>query len=265
LEVLPVFYKWSQGRVTEARSEFLRLEPRDRPQGVFFVWSLGELAEAEKYARGESDDSYRTFELGANAYIQGDFPTARKQFRKIVKDMSFFVTGFDVMIQTGLWKEVEARIRERPPDNPAIQILRGEIAISRGQTKEGIALLERGIEAMRNFPLGSFYLGSQMLARTYEKQSNLDAALRVLRQASDAKGKAYNCLSGGPMNGVWWLADELQLADLYRKMGRVSEAEQVEDELRKMVIYADADHPIVLELKKREQLKGKNTNSRDPV
>jgi hypothetical protein len=46
----------------------------------------------------------------------------------------------------------------------------------------------------------------------------------------------------------------LQLADLYREMGRVPEAEKVEDELRKMLIYADKDHPIVLALKKRETL-----------
>jgi hypothetical protein len=46
----------------------------------------------------------------------------------------------------------------------------------------------------------------------------------------------------------------LQLADLYREMGRVPEAEKVEDELRKMMIYADKDHPIVLALKKRETL-----------
>jgi hypothetical protein len=58
----------------------------------------------------------------------------------------------------------------------------------------------------------------------------------------------------GLMSGAWWLRTELQRADLYRKMGRVPEAEKVEDELRKMLIYADADHPIVLALKKRERL-----------
>lgn len=34
-------------------------------------------------------------------------------------------------------------------------------------------------------------------------------------------------------------------------MGRVTEAEKVEDELLNMLIYAAADHPIVLALKQR--------------
>ena len=57
-----------------------------------------------------------------------------------------------------------------------------------------------------------------------------------------------------PMDGVWWLRIELERADLYREMGRVAEAEQVENELRKILTYDDADHPILRELKKREQL-----------
>jgi hypothetical protein len=37
-------------------------------------------------------------------------------------------------------------------------------------------------------------------------------------------------------------------------MGRVPEAEKVEAALRKMLIYADADHPIVVALEKRASL-----------
>ena len=107
---------------------------------------------------------------------------------------------------------------------------------------------------MHTFPVGVFYLGSETLARTYEKQGNLNAALLVLKQASEAKGKAYNCVISEPMNGQWWLRVELQLADLYRTMGRMAEAKQVENELRKMLIYADADHPILRELQKRERV-----------
>lgn len=44
---------------------------------------------------------------------------------------------------------------------------------------------------------------------------------------------------------------ELHLADLYRKMDRVADAEKVEGELRGMLVYADSDHPILLALQKR--------------
>jgi hypothetical protein len=60
--------------------------------------------------------------------------------------------------------------------------------------------------------------------------------------------------SSAAADRAWWLRTELQLADLYREMGRVPEAEKVENELRKMLIYADADHPILRELQKRATL-----------
>ena len=79
-----------------------------------------------------------------------------------------------------------------------------------------------------------------------------EAASHVLERAYEAKGKDCPCV--GDMSGAWWQRDGLQLADLYRKMGRVPQAEKVEDELRKMLIYADADHPILRELQKRERV-----------
>jgi hypothetical protein len=105
---------------------------------------------------------------------------------------------------------------------------------------------------MHNMPAGAFYLGSETLARTYEKQGHRDAALRVLLQAHESKGRADTCLVNKPMIGAFWLRTELQLADLYRAMGRVAEAEKIEDELRKMLIYADADHPLLVQLKQRQ-------------
>ena len=69
------------------------------------------------------------------------------------------------------------------------------------------------------------------------------------------KGRTYpNPETGAGSFASLWMRTELQLADLYREMGRVPEAETVEDELRKMLIYADADHPIVRELQKRERV-----------
>lgn len=46
----------------------------------------------------------------------------------------------------------------------------------------------------------------------------------------------------------------MQLAGFYRRTGREEEAKKIEDEFRQMLIYADEDHPILRELKKRERL-----------
>jgi hypothetical protein len=67
------------------------------------------------------------------------------------------------------------------------------------------------------------------------------------------------------MLGAWWLRTELQLADLYRAMGRVNDAEEVENELRRMLTYADANHPILSELRKRSKSSSLAINEGDHV
>jgi DNA-binding winged helix-turn-helix (wHTH) protein/tetratricopeptide (TPR) repeat protein len=267
--MLPVFNSWAQGDVSKARAQFIQLEKSDRDFDYpSFLWSLGELAEANRRIQQISaDDINVNIVLGWGSYISGDLQAAKKYFQKYdgwrdAELPGWYLGGtwFLVMGRSGLWDRVDAVSRRLAP-YPGIEIVQGELAIARGQTKKGIILLEKGLDAVHEFPAGSFYLGSETLARTYEEQGNFEAALRVLKRASDAKRKAaFGCLLWEDMNGPWWLRDELELADLYRKMGRVPEAKDVEDELRKMLVYADAAHPIVRELRKREHLATSNSS-----
>lgn len=254
VQTLPVYYGWAQGDVGKAWAQLRQLEKSSREfDDPFVLWSFGELAEADKRLQKDvvDDPYYNTF-LGMGAYIRGDLPAARKYFERFRGD-DFGWTLFVVMGRAGMWDRVEAAL-SRLPDNAGSEVVRGELAIARGQTDKGVGLLERGLEGMQSFPVGAFYLGSETLAQTYVRKGNFKAALRVLLRAANSKTKAaYSCVANGGMSGAWWLRNELQLAHLYRKMGRVREAEQVEGELRKMLIYADADHPILLALKKAER------------
>jgi DNA-binding winged helix-turn-helix (wHTH) protein/tetratricopeptide (TPR) repeat protein len=262
-EMLLVFDSWAHGDVNKARAQFIQLEKSDRdfdyPE---FLWSLGEIREANKRILEKTDEPGVNISLGWGSYIKGDLQGAKKYFQKFQKydgwrDGEYPLgylgeTWFLVMGRSGLWDQVEAVSRRMEPF-PGNEIVQGELAMARGQTKKGTILLEKGLDAAHKYPGSSFYLGSETLARAYEKQGNFEAALRVLKRASDAKWKAaFGCASWEFINGPWWLRDELELADLYRKMGRLSKAEEAEDELRKMLVYADADHPILRELKKRE-------------
>ncbi len=42
---------------------------------------------------------------------------------------------------------------------------------------------------------------------------------------------------------------QARLASEYRKLGRIDEAEAIEDEVLGMLKYADADHPIVRQIR----------------
>ena len=258
-EEIPAFQSWSEGNVAQARAQLVAYDngrmPPDPERIWFFYSALGELNEAERHIRHISDDDDRHFFYGWLAFLKGDQQLARKNFEQVKLDLSIAGNSvFVVLGRCGLWNKVEKNIQKSSHNDPGNEIVRGEHALMAGRTEEGIALLEKGTEAMQMMPTGAFYLGSESLAGAYQKQGNFEAALRVLQRASHAKGKAYNCIGDWHMLGALWLRTEWQLAELYRAMGRSADAEKVEDELRKMLVYADADHPIFRELQRRTNI-----------
>jgi hypothetical protein len=56
------------------------------------------------------------------------------------------------------------------------------------------------------------------------------------------------------MYSVYWMRTRLQLAQIYREMGRNQDAQKVEAELRKLLAYADPNHPILVELNRTKAI-----------
>lgn len=69
-------------------------------------------------------------------------------------------------------------------------------------------------------------------------------AVRVLEQATDSR---LVCHPGGAAQ-VFWLAGRAQLASLYRRMGRPTDADAVEAELRPLLAQADADFVVLQQI-----------------
>jgi hypothetical protein len=89
---------------------------------------------------------------------------------------------------------------------------------------------------------GQYY--SSELASALETTGRLSEAIAVLEEAgADRVGIVIeNALNR-------WLRGRAQLVRLYRKICQVDEARGVEDQLLKLLALADADHPLVAELK----------------
>ncbi len=51
-----------------------------------------------------------------------------------------------------------------------------------------------------------------------------------------------------------WLRIQAALASLYRETGRDEDARKIEDKLRRSLALADADHPILRQLDRTEEL-----------
>ncbi len=123
-----------------------------------------------------------------------------------------------------------------------MRMIRGEVARLEGRLGEAIPLLEEGIaELGTGNPL--LYLGSDSLALAWLAQDEPSRAARVLDEAAEAVPLRIE-------TGSFWLEVELRRAQVYRQLGRVEEAEQIEAGLRKLLVVADPDHVIVRELKR---------------
>ncbi len=119
---------------------------------------------------------------------------------------------------------------------------RGVLGLSKGNTTEGMRLIEDILGQAH----GSYFLGSLSLAEAWREQDQLELAMRVLEQASSKTALLFAPIGGE--NPARWLRIRLILAEVYREMGRDEDAGKIEDELRTLLAYADADHPILLQL-----------------
>ena len=115
--------------------------------------------------------------------------------------------------------------------------VRGELARLEGRVGDAIPLLELE-QGQRS------YLASDSLALAWLAQGEPSRAARVLDEAAQVSP-----VSPGTEAGFSWLTVELRRAQVYRQLGRVEEAEQIEAGLRKLLALADPDHVILRELK----------------
>ena len=91
------------------------------------------------------------------------------------------------------------------------------------------------------------HLATQKIAEAREKIGDIPRAIEVLEAIVQKRP--------GPTRNShhMWIASSAQLARLYRQKRQDREARAIETRLLKLLAFADADHPLVMELKARQQ------------
>ena len=155
----------------------------------------------------------------------------------------------DESIRQGLLsqEDMERRLLLLESANPrsahnsaAFTILSAHLALKRGEIEQAITLLEN--PRSRNIQL--LFVASENLATIFLEQGDLAKAAAALEKASLAKTRAIlvpNLLSV-------WLRIRARLARLYRRMGEDGQAQEIENELRQLLVYADPNHSILAQL-----------------
>jgi len=125
-------------------------------------------------------------------------------------------------------------------------MVRGVLKLSRGNTAEGIEMLEGTLPRLEVL----YFEALEILAEAYRLQGDLLQAIQLLEEASKRRPLVEPHLGYAAM----WLRIKSQLAELYRDEGRYEDARKIEDELRRLLALADSDHPILRQLDHTELL-----------
>lgn len=250
LQLLPAYGLWLRGEVNKALETLSRYAARkeslqsDVWEIANFYLLLGRLRDAENWFRRVVHPEGH---LAMTAFDRGD--------RKAMGRYLLRAPGKSphLLLRAGLMSEAERQMTAMEnlgsPRTNDLDIVRGEIALARGRREEGIALLRRGLQTESDAATKASLMGSESLAGALEKEGKLGEAVEILEHLAEAKGRACVLYSG---DGSLWMKTRLQLAGLYRRMGRAGDARRLEDELRQLLAYADSDHILLRELKRLE-------------
>jgi len=88
-------------------------------------------------------------------------------------------------------------------------------------------------------------ISSDGLALAFERRGEPLEAIRVLEAASQERLLE---LAWDAQYGVFWLRIQAHMARLYRQLRRSEDARKIENQLRRILAYADADHPIRVQI-----------------
>jgi len=279
VHLLPAYCLWSQGQADQAlqfvaRRSSLR-ESRQNQESInsigLLYLLLGRFKDAEKWIQQLEDPMQRETDLAMIAFDRGDRATMARHLLSLRRASEHRMVRLPfLLLRAGALSEAEKEImalarlapKERLRLGTAItpayfDIAKGDLALMSGREQAAVHLLRRGL---KNFDRpkvgisltssGASLMGTVSLARALEEEGDLAEAAEVLERLTETKTRAillYCC-----DNGSLWMRSQLELARVYRRMGRLEDAQKIENELRRALAQADSDYVLLRELKRLE-------------
>ncbi len=216
-----------------------------------FYLTLGEFNQAERWGerlRFSDEPEVGILPLALSAFARGNREGLKRylaQARRTYDSVTLLLLRLRVEPSDQAGKAILA-VEKTEVSRQLLKIARGELALARGKKTEAFQLLEEGIAGAGAGDRPAFFLGSESLAKAYEQRGDLPKAIQVLEEASKQRAGVYPRVG---MIGDCWIGTQYQLAQLYRKAGRDEDARKIEDELLKLLAYADPDYPLLVQLK----------------
>jgi len=252
---------WLQGEMGAALAEVDAAAQKISLQGgvqgdhlaLFTAWAyltLGQLKTAEElFQKIPSDQGALAFRHAYQIAIalakKNDAALRNHAAAYLAKPRPAEVLTAMLLARSGLLSQAQKAIdlQKGLLSNSHLKITSGELALARGQNAQAVSQLREGLRLLQFGGSPEFFFGSESLADALARQGNIKEAIQVLKESTQQKAGAY------PASGFFWLRNQWRLAQFHRELGQETEAQAIETELQKLLVYADSDHPIVSQLK----------------
>ncbi len=268
-DLLPFTQNWLKGEIENANTEIdhvagridaLGGRPRDAlaMQTALGYVTLGRLHAATQTARTIGDVGLQNAVLAQIAFFKEDEVGLRRllgsQRDPEPDSPEAWQNTMDpihvLQARKGVRPEPESSPQPASPgDDWNDSVLRGEIALAHGHRAEAVRELEAAWEHVQLVLVPpSYYLGSESLAAILSRRGDVARAIQILERRPEEISLQW--LGATP---AYLMRNRLQLAKLYRHVGRAEDARAVEAELSKQLAFADPDHPTLAELRKLQE------------
>jgi hypothetical protein len=155
------------------------------------------------------------------------------------------------LIPAGMLDEAEREVDryQGQPDSAVLDTsfypyIMGQLEMGRGHPREAVGLLQPWLALPRS--LTDFQWASQKLADAWDAVGDTPNAIDALERSVEQPPRLWPGLTALHHD---WLRSVAQLARLYRKNRQERKAIAIEDRLLKHLAVADADHPLLKELR----------------
>ena len=269
MDLLPFTENWLKGEIENANTEIdsvagridaLGGRSRDglAMQTTLGYVTLGRLHAATQTARTIADPGLQNAVLAQIAFFKEDDVELRRLLESQRDPEPDSPEAWQYTMDPILVLQARKGLKPEPESSPLPaslreewydSVLRGEIALAHGHRAEAVRALEAAWEHVRIvLVLPSYYLARESLAAILGKRGDVARAIQILERRPEEI-----CLQWPGATAAYLMRNRLQLAKLYRRAGRVEDAQAVEAELSKLLAFADPDHPILLELHRLQQ------------
>jgi hypothetical protein len=220
------------------------------PGLVFWYLTLGRATAAARIADRLDSEALAGRRYAVWSLIVSDVAGDRAQLRRRLERLdSPQLTP--VYVRAGLLDWADREIR-RAPALPMLQALadlaRGNLYLLQQRPAEAIPPLEAGLRTLQYIDNREYDRGCESLATALTSIGRRPDAIAALEGCVRNRVRSSNPVQTYRFD---WMRTSLRLADEYRAAGRVVDAIPIEQRLSQFLAYADADFPLLQQLRNR--------------